>query len=142
MHAGADEHLNSILVSQTGSGKTYTMEGFKYVGGAHAPSVRVSSSTGPQPHADFDATPEAELGIVPRAVSALFAALRRDASTGSKRTTVRVSFVQLYKEQVSEDQHAGSSSAFMVAAVRCPCSMTMQYHDLQHGLLSPLVTGV
>lgn len=92
--AASGYHATVFAYGQTGSGKTHTMEGFKYVSPGFTP---VASSSKAAPHADFDATPPTQLGIVPRAVTALFDILRKSAST--RRATVRVSCVQLYKEQ-------------------------------------------
>lgn len=69
------------------------MEGFKYISQGLSPTASLKS---PAPHADFDNTPAAQLGIVPRATRALFDAL---AACKGRRATVRASFVQLYKEQ-------------------------------------------
>lgn len=83
----------------TGSGKTYTMEGFTY----KVPSSRPSNgstviSKTVLPVASFEATPQKQLGVVPRCIEALFTHLSRQNSS-SCIWTVHASFVQLYKEQ-------------------------------------------
>lgn len=78
-------HSTILAYGQTGSGKTYTMEGFRYVPRAHGPPV-----------ADFDGTPTERLGVVPRAVHALFDSLK---SNPERRSLIKCSFVQIYKEQ-------------------------------------------
>ena len=71
---------------QTGSGKTYTMEGYQY----RTPEGK----TAPRP--DFETDPD-RLGITPRAVQRLFAAMEAQHGTGF---TVKCSHVQIYMEQV------------------------------------------
>ncbi|GAX73258.1 hypothetical protein CEUSTIGMA_g712.t1 [Chlamydomonas eustigma] len=87
-------HSTIFAYGQTGSGKTFTMEGFKYTmpsgnSGATAAKARA-------PTADFQNTPQHQLGIIPRAIAALFQALNSDTS---RRSVVRCSYVQIYKEQ-------------------------------------------
>eukprot|EP00798_Chlamydomonas_sp_ICE-L_P027733 gene27733-7379_t len=93
-------HATVFAYGQTGSGKTYTMEGTKYI--ASAPSAnskfKRGDAAGPSVTADFDATPQDQVGVIPRAVDALFRAVDREST--SKRFSVKCSFVQIYKEQV------------------------------------------
>ena len=79
-----------VRYGQTGSGKTFTMEGYNYTtgsqpaaGGSMPSSVKVRQGA---PIADFESTPEHQLGIIPRAVHELFTALKKDAT---RRSTVR-----------------------------------------------------
>ncbi|KAL1528982.1 hypothetical protein AB1Y20_010303 [Prymnesium parvum] len=77
---------------QTGSGKTFTMEGYEY--------AKAAASRAPQP--SFD-TPSERLGLTPRSVAALFAAVERRnaaAAPGEPRLRVMCHFVQIYKEAV------------------------------------------
>jgi len=75
---------------QTGSGKTFTMEGFEYL----------ASTNGRAPQVDIANTPPSRLGIVPRAVRKLFAAVDAKNAEGGARVRVVCSYVQIYKEQV------------------------------------------
>lgn len=70
---------------QTGSGKTFTMEGYKYITSSNANPSGTRGRIG-APIADFENTPEPQLGVIPRAVHALFEALKKDTS---RRSTVR-----------------------------------------------------
>ena len=79
----AGYHATVFAYGQTGSGKTYTMEGFRY----SAPTAK-----GKAPAADFEHTPPQQLGITPRAVHALFAAL---SANTERRFSVRCSYVQV-----------------------------------------------
>ena len=77
---------------QTGTGKTFTMEGYDY--------KRAAGGKGPQ--VDFD-TPAERLGMVPRTLRTLFEAVHaRNANAGAGQPRLRVMchFVQIYKEQV------------------------------------------
>lgn len=82
-HYHAGYHATVFAYGQTGSGKTYTMEGFRY----SAPTAK-----GKAPAADFENTPPQQLGITPRAVHALFAAL---SANTERRFSVRCSYVQV-----------------------------------------------
>lgn len=87
------EGYNSTVFAygQTGSGKTFTMEGYDY-----------SKASGRGPHADFDTSPE-KLGLTPRSVHALFAAVEaHNANLREGQSLLRVMchFVQIYKEAV------------------------------------------
>ncbi|KAG2428784.1 hypothetical protein HXX76_011484 [Chlamydomonas incerta] len=107
--AAAGFHATVFAYGQTGSGKTYTMEGYRYVGAAGAGgaggagSAAAGSAAGKAgaarsaPHADFTSTPEAQLGVIPRAVRDLFAAVQKSCD---RRYTIKCSFVQIYREQV------------------------------------------
>jgi len=79
-----------IVLGETGSGKTFTMEGFEYLPAAN----------GKAPQVDIAGTPRSRLGIVPRAVRKLFAAVEAENSKGGSRMRVMCSYVQIYKEQV------------------------------------------
>ena len=59
------------------------MEGYKYV--SQPPAAGGGRPRGPV--ADFENTAESQLGVIPRAVNALFAALKRESST--RRCVVR-----------------------------------------------------
>ncbi|GLI63402.1 hypothetical protein VaNZ11_006364, partial [Volvox africanus] len=105
-------HSTIFAYGQTGSGKTYTMEGYRYVSPSHGSvtagkpaagsagvrggAARTAAATA-APQADFTATPDEQLGLVPRAVRELFAAIARDHR---RRFQIRCSFVQIYREQV------------------------------------------
>ncbi len=77
-----------------GSGKTYTMEGYRYHvagtgprgggGGGHQPPGPGPGASPPQ--ADFDSTPEDQLGLVPRALRELFEVMARQRD---RRFTVK-----------------------------------------------------
>ncbi|KXZ47551.1 FAP125 protein [Gonium pectorale] len=97
--AAAGYHATIFAYGQTGSGKTFTMEGYRYVtrGGSQGPAGGDARQPPVAPAADPSATPEEQLGIVPRAVRELFAAAARDTS---RRFTIKCSFVQIYREQV------------------------------------------
>lgn len=83
-------HATVFAYGQTGSGKTFTMEGFEYLPAAN----------GKAPQVDIAGTPRSRLGIVPRAVRKLFAAVEAENSKGGSRMRVMCSYVQIYKEQV------------------------------------------
>lgn len=88
---------------QTGTGKTFTMEGYDYGRGAD----------GRAPQVNFD-TPKEKLGVVPRTMRALFEAVNaRNASAGNGAPRYRVMchFVQIYKEQVLDLLNPASSGA-------------------------------
>ncbi|KAG2449588.1 hypothetical protein HYH02_005121 [Chlamydomonas schloesseri] len=109
--AAAGFHATVFAYGQTGSGKTYTMEGYRYVGagggGAAAAGTGTAAAAGSPagkagaarsvPHADFISTPESQLGIIPRAVRDLFAAVHKNQD---RRFAIKCSFVQIYREQV------------------------------------------
>ncbi|KAG2495498.1 hypothetical protein HYH03_006442 [Edaphochlamys debaryana] len=59
-------------------------------------AMAAAAASGPQ--ADFDATPEERLGLIPRAVRELFDAAARCGA--DQRVSIRCSFVQIYREQV------------------------------------------
>lgn len=92
-------HATVFAYGQTGSGKTYTMEGFQYeqsgrsLTHAMRPKVQLKNSS-----------PE-EMGIVPRVAASLFGKLEALQTLlrnrGEEEThTVRVSFLQIYKERI------------------------------------------
>jgi hypothetical protein len=83
-------HATVFAYGQTGSGKTFTMEGFEYLPAAN----------GKAPQVDIAGTPPSRLGIVPRAVRKLFAAVDAENAKGGSRMRVMCSYVQIYKEQV------------------------------------------
>jgi len=104
---------------QTGTGKTFTMEGFDYDTSQAAPSLTATSSA--RPRVKARSTPSEQLGMVPRAVRALFEKLPRrseppdgmngangangadscgDETRGVSGVVVRVSFLQIYKEKI------------------------------------------
>ncbi|CAE7885877.1 KIF3A, partial [Symbiodinium microadriaticum] len=102
---------------QTGTGKTFTMEGFDYDTGQAAPSLNAASSA--RPRVKARSTPSEQLGMVPRAVRALFEKLQTrrseppdgmngasgadgcgDEARGVPGVVVRVSFLQIYKEKI------------------------------------------
>jgi hypothetical protein len=75
-----------------GSGKTHTMEGYKYVAPSSQPrKAGGAPGAGPAllepPAADFEGTPEAQLGVVPRAVRELFTIIRRHGASRRYRVT-------------------------------------------------------
>jgi hypothetical protein len=80
-------HSTIFAYGQTGSGKTFTMEGYKYVASPAGAGSNPSAGRGKgAPVADFENTPEHQLGLIPKAVQALFAALKKDST---RRSTVR-----------------------------------------------------
>uniref|UniRef100_A0A7S4AY98 Kinesin-like protein n=1 Tax=Chrysotila carterae TaxID=13221 RepID=A0A7S4AY98_CHRCT len=87
-------HGTVFAYGQTGSGKTFTMEGYEYL----------PAAPGKAPHVDVAGTPPARLGVVPRAVRALYGhvAERNKIAAAENGNSLRVvcSFVQVYKEQV------------------------------------------
>jgi hypothetical protein len=85
-------HATVFAYGQTGSGKTFTMEGFEYSPAAN----------GKAPQVDIAGTPACRLGIVPRAVRKLFAAVDSENRKGGSRMRVMCSYVQIYKEQVRQ----------------------------------------
>ncbi|GFR44638.1 hypothetical protein Agub_g5927, partial [Astrephomene gubernaculifera] len=74
-------------------------------GGAVRAAAAAASSA---PHADFGATPAEQLGLIPRAVRELFAAVGRNTE---RRFTIRCSFVQIYREQVYDLLNPASLAA-------------------------------
>ncbi|CAE7550184.1 kif4 [Symbiodinium sp. CCMP2456] len=101
---------------QTGTGKTFTMEGFDYDTSQAAPSLNATSA---RPRVKARSTPSEQLGMVPRAVRALFEKLQTrrseppdgmnaasgadgcgDEPRGVSGVVVRVSFLQIYKEKI------------------------------------------
>lgn len=99
-------HATVFAYGQTGSGKTHTMEGFTYE--SHSTiSSSAPCADGRKLRALTKSTPPEQLGVVPRAVEELFArvaqlreqcASMEDGMTDS--FTVKVSFMQVYKERV------------------------------------------
>eukprot|EP00798_Chlamydomonas_sp_ICE-L_P004752 gene4752-34501_t len=91
--AVAGYHSTVFAYGQTGSGKTFTMEGIKY--STKEPSANAKFKRGEAASnvitADFEVTPEHQLGVIPRAVNALFASIAREST--QKRFSI-------YKEQV------------------------------------------
>lgn len=57
------------------------MEGYTYAAPRKAKAAAGTGSGGQQPAADFESTPPAQLGIVPRAVQELFALISADRTT-------------------------------------------------------------
>jgi hypothetical protein len=96
-------HATIFAYGQTGSGKTHTMEGFSYNhnNGTAAPSTAAGRSKAKVKNA----TPE-QLGIVPRSVHRLFAhaealiAQRRNEGSTEENFSIKVSFLQIYKEKI------------------------------------------
>jgi hypothetical protein len=96
-------HATIFAYGQTGSGKTHTMEGFSYNhnNGTAAPSTAAGRSKAKVKNA----TPE-QLGIVPRSVHRLFAhaealiAQRRSEGSTEENFSIKVSFLQIYKEKI------------------------------------------
>ncbi|ETV83108.1 hypothetical protein, variant [Aphanomyces astaci] len=87
-------HATLFAYGQTGSGKTYTMEGFEYERIASSrPSERAHTK------AKIDVSSD-RLGIVPRVILELFAALKTAAVVKNKAYQVKSSFVQIYNEQI------------------------------------------
>ncbi len=146
-------HATVLAYGQTGSGKTYSMEGYRYqaqpgraaAGPGQPSSNRASDSSNANvtsthtqqqqqqqrggqgaaaPQADFAGTPPQQLGLVPRAVQALFEAIgdssKRAGGGPAVITTVRVSFVQLYKEQVYDLLNAGTFAGAGPGKPRAP----------------------
>ena len=83
---------------QTGTGKTYTMEGVRRDDGALE-----SAATSP------------DAGIIARAVRRVFAALER----APEDSHVKISFLEIYNERL-DDLLAAEPSAFMAEAVARP----------------------
>jgi len=99
-------HATMFAYGQTGTGKTFTMEGFNYTS-AQSTS---SSSSSARPRARIRDTPEEQLGIVPRAVQALFSRmeeLRAVAKGPHEGAFVRVSFLQIYNEHIYDLLNVG-----------------------------------
>ena len=87
---------------QTGSGKTFTMEGYDYGRGA-----------GKGPQANFGTSAE-KLGLTPRTVEALFAAVEAHNGAlveGGSRLRVMCHFVQIYKEAVLDLLNPSSTTS-------------------------------
>lgn len=80
-----------------GSGKTYTMEGFRYF---------CNAASG-KPEADVSTKNHEDLGIIPRVVVHLFQAIR-DEARRKRRYVVRCSYVQMYNEQAYDLLNPGS----------------------------------
>lgn len=93
-------HATVFTYGQTGSGKTHTIEGFMH--------DRQYSTSAPQvgarrPTLFLRQTPSEHLGVVPRAVHALFERVKQEqamASNLEETFSVKVSFLQIYKEKV------------------------------------------
>eukprot|EP00927_Polykrikos_kofoidii_P065271 TRINITY_DN61052_c0_g1_i1.p1 TRINITY_DN61052_c0_g1~~TRINITY_DN61052_c0_g1_i1.p1 ORF type:complete len:1076 (-),score=159.44 TRINITY_DN61052_c0_g1_i1:136-3363(-) len=101
-------HATLFAYGQTGSGKTFSMEGFTYdhQAGRQAPSADMKC-----PRARVDTTADEQLGIIPRAIRSLFASLERERggmsaavnegdASSNENFCVKVSFLQIYKENV------------------------------------------
>eukprot|EP00931_Biecheleriopsis_adriatica_P021726 TRINITY_DN14128_c0_g4_i1.p1 TRINITY_DN14128_c0_g4~~TRINITY_DN14128_c0_g4_i1.p1 ORF type:complete len:1108 (-),score=233.43 TRINITY_DN14128_c0_g4_i1:30-3353(-) len=107
-------HATVFAYGQTGSGKTHTMEGFTYEhhNGSSAPSAAAA-----RPRVRPKATPPEQLGLVPRAVTSLFArveALQAKAQSegrASEGFVVRVSFLQIYNEKIHDLLNAAHTPA-------------------------------
>ncbi|KAK3265888.1 hypothetical protein CYMTET_25459 [Cymbomonas tetramitiformis] len=108
-------HATVFAYGQTGSGKTFTMEGFDY------DVDEKKRLHGSAPTAKVNPSSDKTLGIVPTAITLLFdeAARMREESPG-REFSIKVSFVQIYKEQVydllspnfSRDKKGAGSSSF------------------------------
>ena len=88
-----------IAYGQTGTGKTYTMEGDRTSMAAYGRAAATQSSgpdgsPGPNP-VDLSMFPER--GIIPRAIEDIFGYIQSDSSVRSKYL-VRASYVQIYNE--------------------------------------------
>lgn len=102
-----------IAYGQTGTGKTYTMEGFKFMG------------------------TDAQRGIVPRAAEAIFSYIQSSNGANTK-FMVRVAYLQVYNEVVSDLLRSGRSGLVIREekrrgvfveglsewAVRCPADLS------------------
>jgi len=106
-HVVSGFHVTIFAYGQTGSGKTHTMEGFSYDhhNGTSAPSASVA-----RPRVALKASDPEQLGVVPRAIQELFSqleAVQPNSGAGSDPDsinadgyTVKVSFLQIYKERI------------------------------------------
>ena len=104
VHGVASGYHGTIFAyGQTSSGKTHTMEGYEY---------KLQNGTVEEPNVSFNIDTQSE-GIMPQALREIFAAVHQrrtgaaeaaageDAATvGSESFTIRVSYVQIYMEQI------------------------------------------
>jgi kinesin family protein 3/17 len=87
-----------MAYGQTGTGKTYTMEGDRASMKARAHGGGAGRLPGEPGDASASGT---ERGIIPRAIEDIFGHIKSDTSTRSKYL-VRASYVQIYNEVISD----------------------------------------
>eukprot|EP01052_Picozoa_sp_SAG31_P021499 SAG31_NODE_1666_length_7581_cov_2.398022_2_plen_209_part_00 len=102
VHSVADGYHGTIFAyGQTSSGKTYTMEGYEY---------RHQSRGSEEPNVSFDVDATRE-GVMPQSIREIFGAVnarrQRTAEAAAdgggqqgEQFTIRVSYVQIYMEQI------------------------------------------
>ena len=117
---------------QTGSGKTYSMEGFEYSTTQNIPSNASSTEKrAAMPRAQISRTQSERLGIMPRALRDLFAAISR-APKSQGQFVLRCSYVQIYNEQVLDlldaNQFAKRSSGNTVLSPRSS-GLRLRWHS-------------
>ncbi len=81
-------HATIFAYGQTGAGKTYTMEGYSYTLGR--------DKTTPKPIIEKGDN----WGVIPRAISYLFARVSAEAEKTRRKYTIYCSFLQIYNERI------------------------------------------
>ena len=80
--------MTIFAYGQTGAGKTFTMEGYKYGKSSQGVPVPIMDS-------ELDS-----VGLVPRAIHQLFEIIKVKNSLNEKKVNVYCSYLQIYKEKI------------------------------------------